>query len=210
MLYLPLALREQCTPDVRRVDAVLVIDASTSMTERTPAGRMKIDAAIAAARSFLDALRCDRGDQAAIVAFNADATLLAPLTDDRAVLDAALAGIRTFPQTCIVCAVETAAATLDSPRHVPAHTAALILLTDGRSNPQPVGEAVERAADAKARGVVVFTVGLGAELDDAALAAMASRPAYAYRAPEAEGLAGIYAQIAVDIPCPADAFWRGP
>ncbi len=90
-------------PDVRRVDAILVIDTSTSMTERTPAGRTKIDAAIAAAHAFLDALRVDPSDQAA----------------------------------------------------------------------------------------------------------MASRPAYAYRAPEAEGLADIYAQIAVDIPCPADAFWGG-
>ncbi|MCE7939811.1 MAG: VWA domain-containing protein [Chloroflexi bacterium CFX6] len=179
------------------------------MNERTPTGRMKIDAAIAAARTFLDELRFDRGDQAAIVAFNAGATLLAPLTGDRSALEAALAGIQTAQQTCIVCAVETAAAELSSPRHIPTHTATLILLTDGRSNPRPVGEAVDRATEAKARGVVVFTIGLGLDLDDAALAAMASRPAYFYRAPEAEGLAGIYRQIAVEIPCPADAFWGG-
>ncbi len=188
---------------------VLVIDASSSMTERTPAGRMKIDAAIAAARAFLDALRLDRGDQAAIVAFNAGATLLAPLTGDRAPLEAALAGIRTAQQTCIVCAVETAAAELSSQRHVPTHTATLILLTDGRSNPRPVGEAVARTTEAKARGVVVFTIGLGTEIDDDALAAMASRPGYFYREADADGLADIYKKIAVDIPCPAEAFWSG-
>ena len=208
-IYLPLLLREQCAPDTRRVDVVLVIDASSSMTERTPAGRTKIDAAIAAARAFLDALRFDRGDQAAIVAFNAGATLLAPLTGDRAPLEAALAGIRTAQQTCIVCAVETAAAELNSPRHRSGHTATLILLTDGRSNPRPVKEAVDRAAEARARGVVVFTIGLGTEIDAAALAAMASRPAYFYRAPEAEGLADIYKQIAVEIPCPSETFWGG-
>lgn len=35
---------------------------------------------------------------------------LAPLTGDRAALDAALAGIQTAQQTCIVCAVDAAAA----------------------------------------------------------------------------------------------------
>ncbi len=66
-------------------------------------------AAIAAARAFVGELRFDCGDQAAIVAFNAEATLLAPLTGDRAALDVALAGIQTAQQTCIVCAVDAAA-----------------------------------------------------------------------------------------------------
>lgn len=38
---------------------------------------------------------------------------------------------------------------------------------------------------------------------------MASRPAFAYRAPDAEDLADIYRAIAVAIPCPAGAFWGG-
>lgn len=38
---------------------------------------------------------------------------------------------------------------------------------------------------------------------------MASRPAWAYRAPDAEDLAAIYRAIAVAIPCPKDAFWGG-
>ncbi len=43
--YLPLILRERCVPDQRRVDVVLVIDASSSMTEPTAPGRPKLDAA---------------------------------------------------------------------------------------------------------------------------------------------------------------------
>jgi hypothetical protein len=36
---------------------------------------------------------------------------------------------------------------------------------------------------------------------------MAAKPEYFYRAPAAEDLAGIYQQIAVEIPCPRDEFW---
>ncbi len=208
-VYLPLLLREKCVPEVRRVDVVLAIDASSSMTERTAAGGTKIDAAIAAARVFLGELSFDHGDQAAIVAFNAQAALVQPLTGDRALLDAALSGIQTAQQTCIVCAVDVSAAELASPRHVAAHLPTLILMTDGRSNPQPVGEAVARAGEAKAAGVVIYTIGLGAGVEADALKEMASRPEGYFAAPEAEALAGIYAQIAVALPCPAGAFWSG-
>ncbi len=208
-VYLPLLLREKCVPEVRRIDVALAIDASSSMTERTPAGGSKIAAAIAAARSFLDALRFDRGDQAAIVAFNAQATLVQSLTGDRAALDTALAGIQTAQQTCIVCAVDVSAAELASPRHVAAHLPTLILLTDGRSNPRPVTEAVARAGEAKAAGVVIYTIGLGADVEAEALAAIASRPEGYFAAPEAGALAGIYGQIAVALPCPVGAFWGG-
>ena len=208
-LYLPIALRERCIPDQRRVDVVLVIDASSSMQDPTSTGRPKIAAALDAARIFLDNLQPARGDQAAIVAFNTDATLIQPLTTDRAALASALARIQIAPQTCLVCGVEAADAELAGPRHRPDHAATMIVLTDGRSNPRPAGEAVERAAVAKARGVTVFTIGLGNDLDAEALTAMASRPAFAYRAPDAEDLADIYRAIAVAIPCPAGGFWGG-
>lgn len=61
----------------------------------------------------------------------------------------------------------------------------------------------------KGGGVAVFTIGLGDDIDTAALIAMASRPAFAYRAPGAEDLANIYRAIAVAIPCPATGFWGG-
>jgi len=66
---------------------------------------------------------------------------------------------------------------------------------------------VARAAQAKQAGVVIFTIGLGSDLDDAALAAIASQPSYFYRAPTAEELHDIYRSIAVAIPCPAEQFW---
>jgi hypothetical protein len=68
---------------------------------------------------------------------------------------------------------------------------------------------VDEARRAKEAGVLVFTVGLGQDLDVAALAAIASRPAYYFRAPDAEALDAIYRTIAVAVPCPASAFWGG-
>jgi hypothetical protein len=84
----------------------------------------------------------------------------------------------------------------------------MIALTDGPlNNPVPVDVAVAEAARAKDAGVVLFTVGPGQDVDMPALAAMASRPEYAYLAPDAEALAGIHRAIAVTIPCPKKVWW---
>jgi len=50
-IYLPVTLGEPaCEPGRQRIDAALVLDASTSMAEPTRAGRRKIEAALEAAR----------------------------------------------------------------------------------------------------------------------------------------------------------------
>ena len=205
-VYLPLALNEAPCYEQQRVDVVLVLDASTSMGMATAEGRPKIDVAVEAAGRFVDELRLAEGDRAAVVAFNADAQLLAGLTADRRVLDAALGGIELASQTCLVCGVQVAAEELLAQREA-GRASVLVLLTDGQSNPRPASEAVVAAAEAKAAGVTVFTIGLGAELDEAALRAIASRPEYNYRAPDAADLEAIYRRIAVTIPCPGQTFW---
>lgn len=207
LVYLPLLLHEVCRPKQQRVDVVLVIDASTSMNEVTQAGRTKMAAAQAAASIYLDELQLAAGDQAAIVTFNKSASLAQPLTSDRAALDAALGGIVLAQQTCLVCGVDAAAAELQSAGRRADHTPVMILLTDGRSNPRPVSDAEASAAAAKAAGVMVFTIGIGDDLDADALAKIASRPEFFYRALDAEVLSEIYRAIAVSIPCPSDSFW---
>ena len=207
-VFLPVALREPaCTPDWQRVDVALVIDASTSMNELTAAGRPKLAAASDAARAFLGALRLDTGDQAAIVTFNAEATLLQTLTSSEPDLHAALDRIATAPQTRIHRGIEVAAAELASPRRAAGHTPVMVLLTDGRANPEGPEFAVAEADTAKRAGVTVFTVGLGDDLDHEALRAMASRPEDYHHAPDAEQLAEIYRAIAVAIPCGPESFW---
>ena len=206
-LYLPLLLHERCTPGIQRTDIALVIDASSSMTELTPAGRSKLAAAVEAAGTFLDQMHFDAGDQAAVVTFNSDATLLAPLTTTRALLDAALGAITTAQFTRIDRGIAVAREELASTRHRPGNTPVMIVLTDGRANPVPVSVAEVEARQAKDAGIIIFTIGLGNDLDTEGLRAIASRPEWFYSAPSAEELAGIYRGIAVAIPCPASVFW---
>jgi Mg-chelatase subunit ChlD len=206
-VYLPLALREQCVPSQKRIDVALVIDASTSMLEATAAGPTKLDTARAAVRTFLDQLHLDAGDQATIVAFNADATVLQTLTTNRGGLDQALDRIQTAQQTRIHRGIEEATKELTSARHRSGNVPAMIVLTDGRANPESPEVAVAQAALAKAAGITVLTIGIGNEVDFDALERMASKSGYFYRAPKAEDLEGIYRDIARVIPCPAEQFW---
>ena len=206
-LYLPVLLRERCVPGVQRVDTALVIDTSSSMTELTPSGRTKLVVALDAARVFLDQLHMADGDQAAVITFNDEATLRSPLSSDRTVLDAALAAATTAQYTRIDLGIAVARAELASSRHKPSNTPAMIVLTDGRANPVPVSVAENQARQAKDAGIVIFTIGLGGDLDTDALRAIASRPEWYYTAPSADELAAIYRGIAVAIPCPARAYW---
>ncbi len=205
-LYLPLLLKEECVPGRTSVDVALVIDASTSMLEPTHRGRTKLAAAVDALRLFLLQLRLPR-DQAAIVEFNSGVRLLQPLTGRRTNLNTALDRIEVRRQTRIDLGIERAHQELMSSRRLRGNEPVMIVLTDGLANPVGPAKAVENALSAKRDDIVIFTIGLGSELDMWALEEMATKPAYFYRAPTAEDLADIYAAIAVEIPCPAEAFW---
>jgi Mg-chelatase subunit ChlD len=207
--YLPLALRERCVPGKQRVDLALVIDASTTMRDdRTSTGRTKLEAAVEAARALVDTLALPL-DQAAVVTFSSDATLLVGLTGRRSEIGAALDRIAVGRQTRIDRGIAVAHEELTGPRRRAGSAAVMVVLTDGLANPEPVSTAVARAREAKVDGITVFTIGLGrdADLDVGALEQMASRREYCYRAPDGEDLLAIYAAIAVEIPCPAEGYW---
>ncbi len=206
-VYLPLSLREVPCTRTQPADVVLVMDASTSMEEPAGDGRTKIEAARSAAVAFIELLQLDVDDQAAIIAFNSDARIVIGLSGDGDALVSALDGITTASQTCLVCGLEAAGEALQSDSRIIANQPVVILLTDGRSNPSPASEAVDEAARLKADGVVIFTIGLGAELDDAALTAIASKPSFAFRASDGTALEEIYREIAVTLPGPADCYW---
>lgn len=205
-IYLPVSLRERCKPVRELIDVILAVDTSSSMEERTASGVRKLDAATAAATSFLGLLKLDAGDRAAVVTFNAQARLDQPLIADRTVLAAALARLTTAPLTCLPCAVEVSSAELEARRR-PGVMSVLVLLTDGRSNPRPVSEAVDRARLAKMAGVTIFTVALGGDVDAAGLEEMASYPGAYLTVADAETLEAAYATIARTLPCPTGAFW---
>lgn len=199
-LYLPLLLHLKCGDTERNADVVLVLDASTSMNETTsPGGPTKLQAAKDAARAFLGQLVAGR-DQAALVQFNSEATLLVDLTDQPAIAIAGLDRISQSGGTAIDKALTAGAAVLRGPGRRASNNAVLILLTDG----EPTGTTREQvlAAALEARSAaLVFTIGLGTAVDQDLMRAIASRPNGFFYAPDTSQLALIYSQIAYEIPC---------
>jgi Mg-chelatase subunit ChlD len=176
--------------------------------DRTSTGRTKLAAATEAARALVDTLSLPL-DQAAVVTFSSDATLLVGLTGRQSEIEAALDRIAVGRQTRIDLGIAVAHEELTGPRRRAGSAAVMVVLTDGLANPEPASTAVARAGEAKRDGITIFTIGLGrdADLDVGALEQMASRREYCYRAPDGEDLVAIYAAIAVEIPCPAEGYW---
>ncbi len=208
-IYLPILLREACTPTQLRADVVLVLDASSSMEGA------KLSAAKAAAGSFVDIVLPPSGEpataggqrsQVAVVGFNISAWLAHGLTDDADALHTAIDGLQMVEGTRIDYGLDVALTELWGPRHVPEHTPTIVLLTDGLQN-GPTEPVLELAAAARDRGTLLYTIGLGADVDAAFLAIVAGTPARRFLAPGPNDLAAIYDQIAGEIPCPAEAFW---
>ncbi len=198
-LFLPLLLREDCRPGSRHTDVLLVMDASGSMQGA------KLAAARDAALQLVDLL--DLGaDQVGLVAFHQQATRLAALGSPRADIARALAGLATSPGTRIDRGLSLALAELIGPRARPGNTPTLVLLTDGRQAESPQ-LATARAAEARALGIQLFAIGLGAEVDRATLESLAGARQRAFLAPGPEDLAAIYRSVAGLIPCPAGDFW---
>jgi uncharacterized protein (DUF58 family) len=220
-IYLPMAKNEPCIPEERHADVVLVLDMSTSMYRRTLSDRTKHEAAIEAARLFVDELRLTPGptggyDRVAIVGFNDKAWTSAELTNDRASIDRGLDSLlaRIAEGTRLDLALREGMAVIQRADRAAGNLPVMILLTDGLPNRVPTPAPSGSQADAviavgtavKDAGIRVFTVGLGLEDDvlDALLSSVASQPADYYFAPDGDDLAAIYRQIAGRIvECPS-------
>ena len=219
-IYLPYGENE-CIPEKRFVDVVLVLDRSTSMLRSVePGGQQKNEAAIAAARTFIDQLALEpdtndplrRHDQVAVVGFNDLGWVETMLTNDRAAAESALETIRTKTQegTRLDLALETGQVPLDGPERIPANDAILVLLTDGLPNRVPYGPGssqptcssqectVEAAADeVKAKGTNIYAIALGRpnDIHPLLMLRVASERYQYYYAPRPEDLEAIYAII---------------
>ncbi len=205
-IYLPILIDDHCDPRYQHVDVVLVLDSSTTMEFLTRADRPKIDAAKEAAGLFLDRMKFP-GDQAAIVSFNAKAAVHEELTGNQPALRSALREIEVEEFTRIHLGIRAAHELLTSAKRIAINTPAMIVLTDGISNPDPVQMAIDAATAAKADGITIYTVGLGEDIEVEALKMMASRPGMYRHAPDGEDLGYIYAEIAHEVPCPPSAYW---
>lgn len=197
--YLPLMLRERFIPKRRHADVVLVIDASSSMTGA------KLAAAKAAAGAFVAAMRLPE-DQVAVVSFNRAATLDVGLTGDSGAVTAAIDGIRSRPGTRIDGGIDMALTELAGPGHRPANAAVMVVVSDGQQSELPASAAVS-ADRARRQGVVVYAIGLGADVAAAFLTELAGASSRYFFAPEPAQLTAAYLDIAAVIPCDPEDYW---
>lgn len=210
----PVSYGEPVALPAKGRDLMLAIDLSGSMEQRdiALAGRAasRLDVVKAAAADFISRRA---GDKLGLVLFSDRAYLQAPLTFDRAVvealLDQAQVGL-TGQKTAIGDAI---AVSLKRLKDQPAQSRVLVLLTDGENN-AGVMAPLQAAELAQKLGVRIYTVGVGAapqavqspfgqqwinlaqDLDEGTLTALADMTGGQYfRATDAAALAAIYRQI---------------
>jgi Mg-chelatase subunit ChlD len=171
----------------------------------------KLEDAKSAAVLFVGQLDLARGrDQVAVVRYDREAEVVCQLSRAPTVIEAAIRGLAPRNWTHIDAGLRTALAELQGPRHLERNMSVMILLTDGVQTGTP-GEELRAAAEVRAAGVRLYTIGLGADVDAATLREMAGDAARYHFAPDSADLARIYAEIASDILCPGPAggFWPG-
>lgn len=168
-------------------DVALVVDTSGSMSE---SGKMV--AAKAAAKAFVDTL-VPGADQAALVSFSDDASVKQVLTPYAGGIRGAIDALAPVGDTNLTAALARARDELSSTRHRPASGRAIVLLSDGRATVG--GDPRAAAAAAKAEGIRIFTIGLGADVDPDLLRELASSPGDAFLSAGPAELAAIYERI---------------
>jgi len=210
--YFPVAYRQPpkptppaaCDPELETVDVALIVDTSTSMSDPTSLGRPKLDAAIEAAEELVRLLK--PLDQATVVGFNRTATLATQLTDNK---NRVVIALRALPGTQAVGTslyrgLDSGYQELMSERRRTENDPSIVLVTDGYHNdPEYSTDDVRNlAAQIRADGIQIVTVGLGDQVDEELLKDVAGSDDLYFAAPDAEELTEIYRSIAELIPCP--------
>ncbi len=182
-----LKVQGSCPPGEGQVDVALIVDQSGSMTGAA------ISASQAAAIGFLAELD-PKGAQVALVAFSTTATVLQPLTSDLRQVVRSVAKITAGGTTNYTDALNKALGELTGPNSRPASPRIMVMMTDG--NPTDRTDVEDTADRVKAAGIILYTVGLGKDLDRDLLRGMASSPDLFYEAPSETQLSEIYTTIA--------------
>ncbi|MEW6574367.1 MAG: S-layer homology domain-containing protein [Bacillota bacterium] len=183
-------------PGVKRpaVDVALVIDCSGSMSWNDPQGLRK-----EAAEQFIDLMQ--EGEKVAVVGFNHEAYLFAPLREikgpaDRESLKQAVDRVFAWGWTDIDEGLLLADQELTK-EMLPEVRKAVILLTDGVPAPNPYQEAHRQL---KEKGIRVYTIGLGSDTDPVLLQRIAQETGGRYfAAPDAQALTAIYQELSAAV-----------
>ncbi|GGE79492.1 VWA domain-containing protein [Priestia taiwanensis] len=164
------------------VDVELVIgfsiDSSGSMDLNDPKGIRK-----QTAKKFVDKL--DDNDKAAVIDFDMYADVLTPLTSDKDTIKEAIDRIDSWGGTNLTAGMRAA---IDALKDNESDVKYVILLTDGQGyyNHNLTKEAIDR-------GIVVFTIGLGNDIDEGLLQKIATETGGKYyHASTTDDLDGIF------------------
>ena len=193
-----LTLTSSCPDEVSPVDVMLVLDISASMLDAN-----KIANAKRAAKAFIDAMELSQS-RVGLVAFNQDAGLHSPLTQDGAAVKTRIDALSPTGQTNISAAIDLAAGHLRSMRREVQQ--AMIVLTDGVNTVAGADPVPTAAGRAKADGVIVVTVCAGGECDPG-LEPAASAPDLYFNVPKTEELEQLYTRLAGSLQANAIVQW---
>ncbi len=139
------------------VDIIIALDVSKSMlAEDVSPNRLQ-----RAQREILDLLNIIQGDRVGLVAFAGTSFLQSPLTLDYGAVKIFLDDLDTnlipIPGTAIADAIKKSIESFDEKNQ---KSRVLILITDGEDH---LGKPIEAAKEAAAKGIKVYTIGIGNE-----------------------------------------------
>lgn len=181
------------------LDIIMVIDHSGSMEDSlgTDSTTAKLDAAKQAAISFLDAVELGTEDQVGIATFADRANKVQALSTDKDTITRAIQGIPSGGGTNISDGLLAGDDLLKASEGRADALGVIILLSDGQSPAQ------DTALGIKNGGIRIITVGLGQDVNENELRAVASAPEDYYFSPDTNQLASIFTSIARNIQKPA-------
>jgi Mg-chelatase subunit ChlD len=172
---------------VKPADIAIVVDISGSMRGD------KIKNAKESAKSFLKILAKDANNQVALVTFAKTASVDVSLTHNFVPINKAIDAITLHDWTCTKCAIDAASGDLAS-RGRPDAKKVIVLLTDGKANTGGSGgngttadrtKTAEQAAinavkNTKVPGLLVYTIGIGKDVNPTFLQELAGLTGGAY------------------------------
>lgn len=186
-------------------DVIMAIDLSGSMDNDGGVPPEPITSVLRAADSFIS--RLGIRDQIGLSTFATKGQLAQQLSMDKTAVARAVGALRIDPReqtggTNAGEALAAAAAELQSHRHSNDARKVIVLFTDGKTNePEPHAEeyALAEARKAKDDDVIIFTIGLGTDINQAFLEAVASDVSHRYVAADTRSLDTIYRSVSTAI-----------
>lgn len=175
-----------CPQGDGRIDVALVIDRSGSMAGPAIVGAKN------GALAFLGEL-APGAAQIALVGFSTVADVLQPLTGQFADIVKGIRQLTPAGQTSIHLGLGAGLSELEGASARAGVPKVMVLMTDGR--PTYRTEALNVAEQIKAKGITLYTIGLGADIDTDLMTRMASSTDRYYVANSELDLAAVYADI---------------